>query len=250
MHARIDTFSFPKAGNSPAENEDACAPKSGDYEGSELSVAIADGASESFLAGRWARFLTRAYLKHANDDQEGFVAQLIEQWPLFIKNYVCWREAKGRPLLWFEEAKLEAGAHATFLGLELNGDREGTWQAFAVGDTCLFQVRAEELIARFPIDSSSDFNLEPALVSSRPEGRDRVLKSVEERTGRWLAGDVFYLMTDALAAWFLSAVERDGRPWALFPDFKTDSMSPWIEDLRSKGCLKNDDVTILRMKLE
>ena len=65
MRAKIVTWWAHKDGNDPREYEDA---RSIDPPGAEkqmsghyLRVVVADGASESLLAGRWAREVTKAF---------------------------------------------------------------------------------------------------------------------------------------------------------------------------------------------
>ena len=68
-----------------------------------------------------------------------------------------------------------------------------------------------------------------------------------------LSGDRLFLMTDALAQWFLHAHEQGGRPdeelasvlSAADPD---DAFTAWIEGMRDRDGLRNDDVTLIRME--
>ena len=54
----------------------------------------------------------------------------------------------------------------------------------------------------------------------------------------------FLLMTDALAAWFLTQWEAKQTPWNDLPDNDAD-FGPWLKTQRDSGALKNDDVTLL-----
>jgi hypothetical protein len=57
-------------------------------------------------------------------------------------------------------------------------------------------------------------------------------------------------MTDALAQWFLYTRESGERPWEAVASL-TSATQPavafaaWIEELRTHGGLRNDDVTLL-----
>src|SRR5207244_7443696 len=110
---------------------------------------------------------------------------------------------------WYAEIKLQQGAFATFLGVAAY---ERRWQAVAVGDSCLFQIRGGRLHRAFPVVSSDEFGTTPWLVGSR--GCDG--ESVEKRTKRveaeWQPGDGLWLMTDAPATWFLATVAVSGQP--------------------------------------
>jgi hypothetical protein len=72
--------------------------------------------------------------------------------------------------------------------------------------------------------------------------------------GDGLVGDQLWLMTDALARWFLSRVEGQGRPWEELAAF-WDAHAPerafpdWVSLLRGRHELRNDDVTLLGVLL-
>jgi hypothetical protein len=71
--------------------------------------------------------------------------------------------------------------------------------------------------------------------------------------GNWRSGDRFFLMTDALAEWFLRRHERQGKPWqALARRLATSdaALTRFVERLRKKNELKNDDVTLVRIDLK
>lgn len=76
----------------------------------------------------------------------------------------------------------------------------------------------------------------------------------DRASGQWHVGDQFYLMTDALAAWFLSTYERGEKPWLEIAQWY-DHANPeagfaaWIAALRSEHRLRNDDVTLIVIKV-
>jgi hypothetical protein len=239
---RWRSFALHREGNQPDEYEDAFAgnPRSGRF-------AVADGASESSFAGLWAKLLA-----------EGFIAgrrqPAADSW--FTPLRRGWAEEVDHlDLDWFAEEKRQLGAFATFLGLSLNKPRageEGRWRALAVGDCCLFQVRDNRLTAAFPLRRSADFNNRPPLLCSRAVGDDPAnqLSRARKRVGRWKAGDRFFLMTDALAQWFLRRREEGRRPWQALarrlagPDTAA-GLTAFVGRLRRRGALANDDVTLL-----
>jgi hypothetical protein len=161
-------------------------------------------------------------------------------------------------LPWYAEEKARQGAFAAILGVVLydNANRGGSgghWQAVAVGDSCLFQVRGEEVLVRFPVNDSAAFSNRPHLLSSNPDHAGRLVDHVCNKHGKWQAGDAFYLMTDALAYWFLRELEQGRTPWRVLRDLNTsDEVRPfreWVETLRTKGAIRNDDVTLLRVDI-
>jgi hypothetical protein len=229
----------PRRGHRAEEYEDAHAA---DAEAGRF--AVADGASETSFAGQWARLLAEGFVGAEAREPDEWVAQLRERWK---------GEVDELPLPWYAEAKREEGAYATFLGLELGGAAEegdGTWWAVAVGDACLFQVRDDQLLYAFPLECSGDFDNRPGLLCSRP-GKDGGEQLVAE--GDWLPGDVFFLMTDALACWFLRECEEGRYPWDDLTGFAGETaledFARRIEALRECEGLKNDDVTLIQVTL-
>jgi hypothetical protein len=231
----------PKRGHAADEYEDAWAAnaRAGRF-------AIADGASESSYAALWARLLT-----------ETFVG--LAQWPGMEEDWLAaprrrWAESTGGlNLPWYAEAKQAQGAFATLLGVTAepgSEGRPGKWRALAVGDSCLFRVRGGRLSRAFPVGRSTDFDNRPRLVGSR----DGPALKVEKTKGSLEPGDRLFLMTDALAQWFLDRTERGERPWEVIESLLADADPPaafaaWVEDRRDKDDLRNDDVTLLAVGL-
>ena len=251
----------PKAGSSDAEYEDAwCVPDEDASAARGCTVAVTDGASESLLAGAWARRLAKAL--GALDGRDLDAAALAEvvcaaaaQWPGYLSRYIRRRERAGRPVAWYEEPKLERGAYATLVGVSFHRESGpvysggGTWTAAALGDSCAFQVRDGRLAAAFPLESAAQFDTSPHLAGSRDPDRELLELRTESRHGTWLPGDVFYLATDAAAQWFLAEDEANARPW-LQIDESFDDPAGWLDELRAQRRIRNDDVTIVRCRLE
>ena len=146
------------------------------------------------------------------------------------------------------------GAFATFLGLIVEPTPEAptpwSWQAQAVGDSCLFQLRQGQLLVRFPMKHAADFTSTPRLVGSRPgpagpkRHRGRAYASTADNE------DQLWLMTDALAQWFLRAHEDNRQPsnellpLLLGPD-PEPSFAAWVAEQRQARKLRDDDVALL-----
>jgi hypothetical protein len=206
---------------------------------------VADGASESSFAGLWARLLTEGFVQAEADAANGWLGPLRRRWAA---------EVEPLELPWYAEEKREQGAFATFLGLVIRPPREslgGRWQALAIGDSCLFQVRQDHLLAAFPVECAADFSNVPQLLRSRATGAGTKPK-VE--WGKWEPGDRLFLMTDALAQWFLSRHEAKANPWHSLarrlehPDAQV-VLTEYIGKLRDQKELKNDDVTVILVEL-
>lgn len=250
----LNHFCLPKLGNEQADYEDAFAPKiSGTVSQKSFSVAVADGATESSFASDWAKMLTRNFVKEPFSEIETLKTRtemLSQRWQSFVKR---------RPLPWFAEEKVRFGAFATLLGLQLVSNSDGTdesgfWSAIAIGDSCLFQVRGDNLLRSFPISTAAKFSNSPMLLSSNLVHNLQIWKNVRVYTADWKVGDIFLLATDALACWILSEHEHNERPWNIFLGFREDSektqlFRAWADNVRRSSNLKNDDITLLLLKL-
>ena len=64
-----------------------------------------------------------------------------------------------------------------------------------------------------------------------------------------LAGDALYLMTDALAEWFLRQFAAGGRPWKDIDGLSEASFADWVQAQRKNRRLKNDDVTLVKIQM-
>jgi hypothetical protein len=239
-------YSVQKAGNSLEEYEDAYWPQSPVEDcGRSFSFAVADGATEASYSKIWAGLLVQAYCGAQFDGHD-----LTES---LLNIQTEWKEAIGaQPLPWYAEEKIRDGAFSSLLGFTIQeaespGTTPGVWGAVAVGDSCLFQVRDDELHISFPLNRSEDFNSRPALLSSKPTSNEHLSEHIHRLTGEWQPGDVFYLMTDALACWFLKAVENGEKPWKIRRSTQ-ESFENWIDKLRKESAIRNDDVTMYRVE--
>lgn len=269
----VTTFQLQKFGNAPEEYEDAFYPKEeGVKQENIFHFAIADGASEGMLSGKWAEILVKIFCldQSFSIDPVTFLDRAYGEWNSWEKDFLLERARQNRAIRWYEEQGLQTGAFSTFLGLSLTCYKEklyGKWEAAALGDSCLFQARDDQLIAGFPLEHSSDFNNRPLLISSNPALNEGIFNAFRLARGEWRIDDRFYLMTDALADWFLKEFESGQAPWLTLSDLGTEErghtsfgeMSPtseqkqsfdrWIADLRNTKKIRNDDVTLIRIDL-
>jgi hypothetical protein len=254
-----------KAGNEPEEYEDAWhvtrqrpRPRDRRPVPATVRIAVADGATRSALAGPWARGLTAELCGcplRALRDPAGFrdtVTALSDAWPAGLRAHV---RGLGRPLHYWEPSVLGVGAAATVLAAAVLPPRPGgpgwSWRAAAVGDCCLFHVRGDTLLGAFPVTSSADFGTTPPLVHSLdalgPGGTGEVRRASAEAA----PGDLLLLATDALAAWALGGHESGDAPWRRLAEAATepDRFAALVARLRGDGGLKNDDTTLVAVRL-
>jgi hypothetical protein len=232
----------PKAGHTASEYEDAFAHHQHRY-------AIADGASESSFAGLWAQLLVEQFVQQVPDLSESV------GWAKWLPGVQsAWnQQAGGANLPWYAQEKLQDGAYAAFLGLEvgpvLRGKRQ--WQAIAVGDCCVLQWRKGTLIQRFPLTSAAAFDNRPVLIRSRGPAPNEGPTGWRVTGQRAEPGDVLVLATDALAHWFLAQADAGAKPWTLLaPVLAGADFAGWVQQQRQTGQLRNDDTTLLVLAVD
>jgi hypothetical protein len=206
------------------ECEDAIAgdPASGRF-------AIADGASESYASGEWAKLLVDGFVR-AGTNRDWL--QVPQQ---------RWQDDIGRRASsWYAEEKFTAGAHATFLGVQFtHTDGEANWGAEAVGDSCMFILHDDHLETSFPMSNSSEFTRAPSLLNSH--GGSPVW---EFGMGALPRGSVLVLASDALAQYLLRSSEQKAFIGQALLHVDDRTFPEWVEASRATGDLRNDDVAL------
>lgn len=222
MIPRPLVFRIPKHGSTRAEYEDAVA-----WSTRRRRFAVADGASASAFARAWAELLARAYTRgalraeHLYEDLQPIQAL----WSLDVEQ---------RDLPWYAHEQVRRGAFAALVGLSL--DENHAWCAMAVGDSCLFHIREGELLNAFPLTNPEEFGNRPVLIGSRAAANTNL--HVNTAQGEWQSGDVFMLMSDAIAATFLQQRSVDVR-----------GFRRWVHCMRAERLMRNDDVSLLHLAL-
>ena len=245
------TFWLPKAGNCPEEHEDASLvvyPQRLGASGRRTArAAVSDGASESAFAREWANVLTQAFISRPPDIC-GLTEESMCEWLALAQQE--WHV--GIPwdrIPWHGEAKARAGAFATLLGLTIAagpGRSAGfSWQAVAVGDSCLLVVRDGRLSLSFPLEDAAQFDNSPALVCSNPDNAGELWENVRQSDGECVSGDSFILASDALACWFLDRDAAGEKPWETILALDASGWVAWVEDQRRAGLMRNDDTTLV-----
>jgi hypothetical protein len=252
--ARIQwrAVSVSKQGNHAAENEDAYQPDTppgAQTDPKNFVWALADGATQTSFSGLWARLLVRAA---AGTYPDASLPDLVSA------AQANWVNALSRTALpWHAEEKVRQGAFSTLAWFGLKPSSH-SWKAVVIGDSCLFQVRGGKLIRMFPEYESVDFRRSPLLLSSIPARNTRILDDLTSFAidGNWVAGDQFLLMTDALACWTVSELEKGSDPFGplqaviLKPENPDEAFGAWLEVNRRERNIKNDDTTLLWVNVD
>ena len=241
-------FWIAKAGNCPEEYEDAFRVDYLEDPRSELAnAAISDGASDSVFAREWSKVLTDSFVDRPLDIPE-LTEDSLKEW-LHLgqdewKSGIAWSE-----IPWHGEAKARVGAFATLLGLTISTNMESAdsliCHAIAVGDSCLFIVRDDQLLLSFPIEDAAQFDNNPALVCSNPANSKGLWERVNFCSAECTSEDLLILTSDALACWFLAGNSAGEKPWRALSALDDCHWDDWIEQQRSAGLLHNDDTTLV-----
>lgn len=247
MHRQIDVshFVLPKAGLSASECEDALAIRE-----DLRRFCIADGATEGFDSRRWAKLLT----KHWVSSRRLLTREELVFWLKEVGERLERRWAK-QSLPWYAEEKARNGAFAAFVGFALFNSTEGLqWQAVALGDSCLIQKRGAAIIKALPLSDPNDFGNRPILVPSNIDAQGKALESVVIACGMAEPGDVFLLLSDAIAAWYLKANAAEPTLALQLEEALSQGDQRSLQDLiaheRAAHALRNDDVAILQISVQ
>ncbi|MEE3719132.1 hypothetical protein V2H45_20515 [Tumidithrix elongata RA019] len=252
----IRCYSINKAGGQPDECEDAYMWR---LEADVCRFSVADGATESSFAKEWARQLVSQFVQasipktpiaqeHTKEEESHGKFSLFDWLTPLQKTWETW--LANQDLLWFAKRKAEQGTYATLLGLEIDANRQ--WQAIAVGDSCLFVVRDFLLLHSFPLAHSREFGYRPQLLGTKMPLHDDLNPIVAQFVSHQAkAGDRFYLVTDALAAWIFASLETQKNPWVELDSINTQAdFIDWVTHLRDRQEMPNDDTTLLYIQIQ
>jgi hypothetical protein len=210
--------------------------------------AIADGATESSFSKEWATLLTGSIQSKAKISTNHLLS-------LLPNLQAKWKEdVFSRSLPYYSEIKALQGAYSALAVLNIN-IKHSQFTCLAVGDCCLFHVRYSALVKAFPITKSEDFNNNPFLISSIQSKNAGLKDCIKEIHGEFTKGDKFFLMSDAIASWFLKGCEQNEKPWEIILRLFTDKILDenvfvnWVQDLRKTRLIKNDDTSIISIEI-
>jgi hypothetical protein len=245
LQLRTQHFLLQKSGQPFADCEDAIGINS-----EARRYAVADGATEAFDAQSWARRLAHCWVES-------------EQPALTVEDFRAWVEEHGKclhdswnglRLAWYAEEKSRGGSYAAFVGIQFSLDaREPSWQAIALGDSCLIHCRENNVLHSLPVADYRRFNTAPVLVPSLGLLQGAALSQAVVCRGAARPHDIFLLLSDAAAAWYLMlSEERDPRREefdALLADAKGEELVSFFEEERLSRRMKDDDIAILRIEI-
>lgn len=246
MLVAASTMSVPKPG---ALNADAVHPK-GQFRRRVrgFRCAMADGITAGVCSDAWAKGLVRAFCRSGMPGAciDRTLGPVRRQWLL---------HAGATATDWFQDGLVRRGTGATMVGVTFRtaapheDDEKGRWSSFLVGDATVVQVRDGAMVRSLPYVRAAAFGNTPALICTDPARC--CAKGALRIQSTWEDGDTFYLMTDALAFWFLSQAECAQQPWDVLDSLFREPVfvQKWIDRQRRGGAMPVDDVTAMRVHL-
>lgn len=206
--------------------------------------SISDGVSKSFFPKIWSDILVNKYVNQKDwKDNNEFIVESQKEWQSKIDEIVNQPETK-----WFTKSQYNRKdpALATLVGLQfLESDQK--WIAQALGDSFLFFIPKGSTEIEIKLSTKPEpivFDNFPDYLSSIGSSHKGEKKSIK---GEKIKEGTFYLMTDALAEWFLLNTEQAKQT---LDNIKTqEQYLETIANERNANRLNDDDSAILMLEL-
>jgi Protein phosphatase 2C len=220
-------------------------------------AAIADGVSSSVFSNKWARILTQSVVENqpALPQDGAFATWLADRRAEWLSQI----DFANLPYNLKAKLRQVGGAFSTLLWVEVfrsaeketekKVDEPFRFRAYATGDSCLFHVRGQSVLATFPLTTVSEFEADPITICSVNLNRDDVLQ-FQRFEGTCQAGDCLVLCTDALAKWAITRLERGEQ--VNWPSYWAMDEASWIDEittLRDGHAMRRDDTTLVLLLL-
>ncbi|GEP93695.1 hypothetical protein SAMN05660909_05603 [Chitinophaga terrae (ex Kim and Jung 2007)] len=201
--------------------------------------AISDGVSKSFFPKVWSDILVKKYVNQKDWKNEEFIIECQKEWQSKIDEIVNQPETK-----WFTKSQYNRKdpALATFVGLQFI-ESEQKWIAQALGDSFLFFIPKDSNKIEIQLSSKVDpivFDNFPDYFSSISIHPQKGKVKIKERP---MVEGTFYLMTDALAEWFIQDTEQAIQKLKNIQN--QEQFLVTIEDERNTNRLNDDDSAVL-----
>ena len=232
---------LPKLDHDASECEDSIA-----FDVQTARFAVTDGATEAFHAQQWARNLAEHWVRN--------------EATLTLEEFRTWVATEGRELhdswngltlSWYSEEKARTGSFAAFVGVEFDLESSTpSWQAIALGDTCLLHCRGSALLKSFPLSRSESFGSNPILVASNAALHESTMSSVVVDSGVCEDSDVLLLMSDGAAHWCLQRFENGDFDADFLTGKDDEELRRFFDGERQAGRIRNDDLAIVRIEIK
>ncbi|MEL6497966.1 MAG: flagellar biosynthetic protein FliO [Planctomycetota bacterium] len=211
--------------------------------------AVTDGATNGGRwSGIWAHELARAAGRGKLSPGKG-VSGLREAQGRYRRRTV----GMGSP--WFSR-RTDAG-FASMASLSLYAHpttalpRKRPYLVRVFGDCVVVGVRDHRILAVLPSATPTTCHERPQLLASDNRFNSELREQPHAWNGSWQSGDSFYLMTDAIARWFLTCCDAGSHPCRIIRDFarrgRHRDFRSWVAERQRAGELERDDITVTRV---
>lgn len=208
--------------------------------------SVSDGVSKSFFPKVWSEILVTQFVERIDLKENELIKSCQEEWQKRIEEIVSLPNTK-----WFTKSQYNRKdpALATFVGLQFF-EKERKWSASALGDSFLFFVPKgfkdyqKELVKLSSKTEPIVFDNFPDYLTSIGDNHKGTLEKLRSQK---IVDGTFYLMTDALAEWFIKEGENAiGKitVWQSQADF-----ARFISQAIEENQMTNDDCAILCIEL-
>jgi hypothetical protein len=218
------------------------------YDKSQNKFAISDGVTKSFFPKIWADILVNKWVSSKEFDETQFITDCQKDWLNQVTEIVKKPDAKFFTKNAFNSKK---PGLATFIGLRFyRKKKEWFWKAHALGDSFLFFVPkkiknfSKECIVLSSKKEPIHFDNFPDYLSSLGDNH----KGDKQYKENPITSGTFYLMTDALAEWFLNEKDNAISKIAIWQNQK--DFERFVDEERQNKKLGNDDSAILIIRIE
>lgn len=246
MHFASQLFTVPRIGDHSEENCDASAADE-----HHQAFAVADGASQSFNSGDWARLITTRWVSSdAPVDISEVAEHCASEWHEFSD-----RALASLPPDSLIRKKMAEGSSATFGGVrQIRKGGNIFWQIITVGDVLIVATQrkldGERYVLRtFPFSVGSNFGEgTPHQVSTNPPFVRTTVNTAIEKLSPSLE---FVLMTDAIARRIFNDLTRNTKIVDVLPFLNQDQQAflNWVDEQRALSLLDDDDSTVLDISI-
>jgi Protein phosphatase 2C len=238
----VQTYLTHKLGNERHECEDAIA-----FSLAKGTFAVADGATEAFDSRFWSRLLVKTWVRRPS--QKSLFLKLVNQ----LGQRAAERWGK-KQLPWYAEEKAKAGSFAAFVGATFETvNTSMQWHVVAIGDSCFIQTRRGEVIFSVPLSDPEHFGFRPTLLPSKGSAQLLAADQLQEHQGIAESGDRFFLLSDAVASWFLGGKQKRAAGTERFEDLlskgMTNELDIFFDEQRADSSMRNDDIAALYLEV-
>lgn len=207
--------------------------------------AVADGATEAFDARSWAQRLAQNWVT----SDSALTPDTFHDW-IAAEGLALHESWNQLTLPWYAEEKARHGSFAAFVGVEFDlAAKVPSYKAIALGDACLIHCRNRSLVKSLPLSDAASFNSAPLLVASDPALYQSSAHALVIDSGACEHKDVLFLLSDAVAAWYLEHLEQSDFS-GVFESNDEAAIAAFLENERQAGRIKNDDIALVRIEVQ